>query len=94
MLKKDQKMVHISIKLVSIMKNLPFNSFGWNHRFNAKETNLVIQDRILQGVMINNNEEIKTNVCLFGIGHSARDTFKLLFHDKMNITQKAFFCWC
>ncbi len=41
-------------------------------------------------MIINDNEEIKTKVCLLGIGHSARDTFELLYQNDMNITQKAF----
>ena len=45
---------------------------------------------MLQGVIINNTEKIKTQVCLLGIGHSARDTFELLYNQKMNLTQKAF----
>ena len=63
---------------------------GGTIRFNAKVTKLVVEDQRLQGVIINENEEIKTNVCLLGIGHSARDTFELLYHHDMNITQKAF----
>ena len=63
---------------------------GGSIRFNAKVTKLVVEDQRLQGVIINENEEIKTNVCLLGIGHSARDTFELLYHHDMNITQKAF----
>lgn len=63
---------------------------GGTIRFNAKVTKLVIQDQVLQGVIINDHEEIKTNVCLLGIGHSARDTFELLYNQKLNITQKAF----
>ena len=63
---------------------------GGTIRFNAKVTKLVIKDDVLKGVIINDQEEIKTNVCLLGIGHSARDTFELLYDQKLNITQKAF----
>lgn len=63
---------------------------GGTIRFNAKVTKLVIKDDVLEGVIINDTEEIKTNVCLLGIGHSARHTFELLYDQKLNITQKAF----
>lgn len=33
---------------------------------------------------------IPATVCLLGIGHSSRDTFKLLYDHKMDLTQKAF----
>lgn len=63
---------------------------GGQIRFNAKVTKLIIKDNILEGVIINHDEEIKTSVCLLGIGHSARDTFELLYHENMTMIQKPF----
>jgi len=58
--------------------------------FNAKVTNFVVEDNVLKGVIVNHQKEIKTNVCLMGIGHSARDTFEVLHQQKVDIIQKAF----
>lgn len=58
--------------------------------FNAKVTSFIVEDHTLKGVIVNHTDEIKTNVCLMGIGHSARDTFEVLHKQKVNIIQKAF----
>lgn len=63
---------------------------GGQIRFNSKVTDLVIDHQRLKSVIINHEEEIPTSVCLLGIGHSARDTFELLYKKDLNITQKAF----
>ncbi len=59
-------------------------------KFNAKVTDFLIENNQLTGVMVNNEETIKTNVCLLGIGHSARDTFQVLYEKSINIQQKPF----
>ena len=58
--------------------------------FDAKVTNFIVENNTLKGVIVNNHDEIKTNVCLMGIGHSARDTFEVLHKQKVDIIQKAF----
>ncbi len=63
---------------------------GGTIRFNAKVTDFIVKDHKLQGVVINNDELIRTDVCLLGIGHSARDTFKLLHQKALQIEPKAF----
>ncbi|HPG43153.1 MAG TPA: hypothetical protein PLJ98_05020 [Acholeplasmataceae bacterium] len=65
-------------------------SLGGDIRFNAKVTKLFINNQHIEGVLINDNEILKTDVCLLGIGHSARDTFELLYNHKMEIIQKPF----
>ena len=65
-------------------------SLGGKVLFNSKVTSFVIKDNQLQGVIVNDKDEIKTNVCLMGIGHSARDTFEVLNNQKIEIIQKAF----
>jgi len=84
---------HVGTDILKIVvKNLreEIISLGGQIRFNAKVTKLITKDNTIQGVIINDQEEIKTSVCLLGIGHSARGTFELLYQEKMNITQKAF----
>ena len=78
--------------LKHVVKNIreEIISLGGQIRFNSKVTKLLVQDQTLQGVIINDNETIHTSVCLLGIGHSARDTFELLYKEKLDIVQKAF----
>ena len=65
-------------------------SLGGQVIFNAKVTSFIVENNTLKGVIVNNHDEIKTNVCLMGIGHSARDTFEVLHKEKVDIIQKAF----
>jgi len=58
--------------------------------FNAKVTDFIIENHVLKGVIVNHQEAIKTDVCLMGIGHSARDTFQVLYNQHVQIIQKAF----
>ncbi|MFA7051250.1 MAG: hypothetical protein WC189_04095 [Bacilli bacterium] len=84
---------HVGTDILKIVvKNMreEIISLGGQIRFNAKVTGLEIEDHTLQGVIINDIEKIKTQVCLLGIGHSARDTFELLYKEDLNITQKTF----
>lgn len=84
---------HVGTDILKIVvKNLrkEIISLGGDIRFNAKVTKLLIKNQKIEGVLINDDEILKTNVCLLGIGHSARDTFELLYDHKMEIIQKPF----
>ncbi len=62
-------------------------SMGGEFRYNTKLTNLIIESDTIKAIEVNNKEIINCSILVLAIGHSARDTFKLL-HDK-NITMKA-----
>jgi len=47
-------------------------------RFDSLVTDFIVTDNKLVGLIVNNEERIPTEICLLGIGHSARDTFKTL----------------
>lgn len=84
---------HVGTDILKIVvKNMreEIISLGGTVMFNSIVTEFIIKDHVLQGVVINNEHKIKTNVCLLGIGHSARDTFELLYNSNITITQKAF----
>lgn len=63
---------------------------GGEVRFNAKVTDFIIEDDKLEGVIINDCEKLACNTALLGIGHSARDTFQILYKRGVHITQKPF----
>lgn len=46
--------------------------------FNSKVTDITLQDGQLVGVQINNAEHLACNQLILAIGHSARDTYKML----------------
>ncbi len=84
---------HIGTDILTvIMKNMreEIINYGGKIRFKAKVTDFLIEDDELKGLIINDKETLLTNVCLLGIGHSARDTFETLHQNKVQITQKPF----
>lgn len=63
---------------------------GGEFRYNTKLTDLIIKDNKLEGIIVNDNEEIKTNNIFLGIGHSARDTYKVLQEKGLDMKSKPF----
>lgn len=65
-------------------------SLGGDVRFEAKVTDFVIKDGKLTGLIINDEEELKTEAAILAPGHSARDTFKVLSDRNLEMHPKAF----
>lgn len=74
--------------VVNIRENII--SLGGEVRFESKLTDLIIDNNELKGIIVNDNEEINTNILLMAMGHSARDTFEMLYDRGLDIRQKAF----
>ena len=65
-------------------------SMGGEFKYNTTLTDLIIKDNKLEGIIVNNNEKIYTNNLILAIGHSARDTFEMLYKNKISMTSKPF----
>ncbi|WP_027340317.1 NAD(P)/FAD-dependent oxidoreductase [Halonatronum saccharophilum] len=65
-------------------------SLGGKVRFEAKVTDLIVDEGKVKGVEVNSNEMIESKVVLLAIGHSARDTFEKLYNRGIKIKQKSF----
>jgi len=63
---------------------------GGEIRFDSKLTDIAIHDGKIKAIEINENEEIITNCVILGLGHSARDTFEMLYNKGTKMEQKAF----
>ncbi len=63
---------------------------GGQVRFNSKLTDLIIERDTLKGIVINDSEKIETSLVLLALGHSARDTFDMIYKRDLEIHQKAF----
>lgn len=59
-------------------------------RFNTCLTNIKHQDNSLTSIEVNNHEIIDTNILVLAIGHSARDTFRMLHEKSINMESKPF----
>ncbi len=64
-------------------------SYGGEIHFNAMLNEINIQNGELQSLQIN-NENIEANDVILAIGHSARDTFTMLYEKGVQMKQKAF----
>ena len=78
--------------LVSVVKNIRNKIIknGGEFRFNTKLTNIKYQNNQINSIIVNNNEEIKCDCLVLAIGHSARDTFKMLYESNINMQPKPF----
>lgn len=63
---------------------------GGEVRFQSKVTNLVLNNGILEGVVVNGEEIIPAQAVVLAIGHSARDTFKNLHKQGVLMSSKPF----
>lgn len=79
-------------KLRNVVKNMrnTIISLGGEVRFNSKVTDLIIEKEHIAGLMVNHKEIIEADKVILAIGHSARDTFEVLYNRGVNIIQKPF----
>lgn len=63
---------------------------GAEIRFNTKLTDLEIKDGKLVAAILNNSEKIKTDTLVLAIGHSARDTYQMIYDKKAEMVAKSF----
>lgn len=77
--------------LVKIVKNMReyIISKGGQFRFETQVTDLIISKGKLVGIKCG-EEEIKTDTVVLAIGHSARDTFKMILDKNIQIVPKNF----
>jgi uncharacterized FAD-dependent dehydrogenase len=72
-----------TFRLVKIVENMraSIESLGGEFRFQNKVTDLLVDDRQVKGVTLASGESITSDHVILAIGHSARDTFRVL-HDQ------------
>lgn len=58
--------------------------------FESRVTDILIEQGYVQGVIVNGQEEIPCEQVVLAIGHSARDTFSMLYEKQLPMEQKAF----
>jgi len=59
--------------------------------YESKVTDLVLsKDMKIEGVIINDSTQIDANIVILATGHSARDTYQMLFTKGMEMIQKPF----
>ena len=78
--------------LKEVVKNIreEIIRLGGEVRFDAKVTDISINNGNIESVTINENEKIDAQIVILAIGHSARDTYKMLYNRGVTIIQKPF----
>lgn len=77
--------------LKNVVKNMrnAIYSLGTSVRFENKLEDFVIENNIIKSAVIN-GENIDVSMVVLAIGHSARDTFNMLYKNNISMLQKPF----
>jgi len=65
-------------------------ALGGSFRFETTLTDIRVKDNTLKSIILNGNEEMPVSALVLALGHSARDTFKMLYDNKLSLAQKPF----
>ncbi|MDD3403265.1 MAG: NAD(P)-binding protein [Hespellia sp.] len=80
--------------LTTVVKNMREHmiQLGAEIRFHSKVTDLILDEttQTLRQLVINETHLLDTQLAVFAIGHSARDTFQMLYQHHIPMTAKSF----
>lgn len=65
-------------------------SMGGEFHYNTTLTKINVENNNLVSIEVNNKETLLCNNLILAIGHSARDTFEMLYKKGLNMTSKPF----
>ena len=81
-----------TFRLVTVVENMraAIQAKGGEFRFQSRVEDLDIDDGRISGVVLAGGERIASDHVVLAVGHSARDTFQMLFERGVAIEAKAF----
>ena len=81
-----------TFKLVTMVEQMraTIESLGGEIRFQSRVDNLEIENGQVRGVTLASGETLLSNHVVLAVGHSARDTFKMLYEQGVYIEAKPF----
>ena len=81
-----------TFRLVTMVENLrqTIERLGGEYRFQSKVVDLLLEDRAIRGVRLENGEEILSAHVAMAVGHSARDMFRILLDRGVALEAKPF----
>lgn len=81
-----------TFRLTGMVENMrkEIIALGGEVRFEHKVTDLLIEDGQLQGVVLDNAEQLASRHVVLALGHSARDTFRMLHAKGIYMEAKPF----
>ena len=63
-------------------------SNGGEINYNSRMTDMIIKDNKISGIVINGEKEYRSSLIYLAVGHSARDTFEMIYKKGVTIEQK------
>ena len=81
-----------TFRLVSIVRRMrsTIESLGGEFRFENKVTDLLTENKRIKGITLANGESIASEHVVLAVGHSARDTFRMLYDRGVYVEAKPF----
>lgn len=81
-----------TFRLVKMVENMrhEIEQLGGEIRFQQQVSDVLIENNTLRGVILANGEELRSDYVIFALGHSARDTFKMLYERGVFMEAKPF----
>jgi uncharacterized protein len=81
-----------TFRLVSVVEKIrhDIESLGGEMRFQAKVARIDLKDGQVNGVLLDSGESIECRQVVLAVGHSARDTFEMLYAQGVYIEAKPF----
>lgn len=78
--------------LCKVVKNMreEIQQHGGEVRFNSQVTDIAVENGRVCGVTVNNDQFIPCSQLVLAVGHSARDTFQMLYEKKIPMEAKPF----
>ncbi|WP_194722974.1 NAD(P)/FAD-dependent oxidoreductase [Noviherbaspirillum malthae] len=77
------------VKMIEAMRET-IESLGGEFRFQSKVTDLEIDNGKLRAVILENGERLASDHVVLAVGHSARDTFQMLYERGVYVEAKPF----
>ena len=81
-----------TFRLVSIVRRMraTIESLGGEFRFENKVSDLITENKRIKGITLANGESIASEHVVLAVGHSARDTFRMLYDRGVYVEAKPF----
>jgi len=81
-----------TFRLVSMIEEMrgTIEALGGEIRFESRVEDVLIEDGAVRGVVLADGETIDTHHVVIAVGHSARDTFKMLYERGVYVEAKPF----
>jgi uncharacterized FAD-dependent dehydrogenase len=81
-----------TFRLVKMVENMraKIESLGGEIRFQSRVEDLIIEQGRVLGVILSDGQRLEADHVVLAVGHSARDTFEMLFHRGVYMEAKPF----